>query len=441
MTFNDLSVDDMIYFIKNFDKRIIGNKKYYLLDIEQDDDLDEFEFDYTIIDKFTDMNDSIPIKRIFINTIDNTVDMKKWFNFLKVTYGEVILEIDNKEFIGICYNIYEKKYEILNHNDFYDILSEIYDNSPKYYSDNHEFINFYIYEKKSLTEIVDKLFSNTDSISILRRNFRVSDIIKNNTKLGNEKTIKNKLNEYIDFSGTYFPEKSISKNTLTENGRKLKLLLDNLRGYIINNFQNLKEIYKNNTKFKGTIDTFKKINLDDLKTINNFDIDDIKLSVRILYGYINSFNTITITLLDNLIIMQNFFNEFNNINKFAKLINNQDYIEYLKNFINLSGSLRTKKDFMEFKDLINNINKSNIFQYKESIMELKNHKIDTPNDIIEKFNKIFSQRDTQKNRYEIITQLIKEILSKYFPELNIKKISNVKFDDLDTEFKIELNLK
>ena len=74
-------------------------------------------------------------------------------------------------------------------------------------------------------------------------------------------------------------------------------------------------------------------------------------------------------------------------------------------------------------------------------MLLKNHKIDTPNDIIEKFNKIFSQRDTQKNRYVIITQLIKEILSKYFPELNIKKISNVKFDDLDTEFKIELNLK
>lgn len=353
-------------------------------------------------------------------------------------------------------------YKIMDSSDVVDEISEDYINGgQEYYDDNNEFISFDAHREMSFEKIASKLFNDSDSISIMRRNFRLGDIIKNNTKIGNiskwdadliVKT-KNKKHRYIDFAGDIDTDKSISKTILTDNAKKLRILLDNFRGYVISNFKRIKENAKKNTKkfTNNDIKTFKKLNLSELKTIENLELEgNLSITFNISYSSINN-GKLIISYYKNQVsykTLYKFYSDFEDMQKFSKLIENEEDIEYLKNFVNLSGDVKTSKDYYEFKKVITRISKKDIFKWKEPIMAIYSDNIKLSPETINRFKNFYEENVDEKNWYRIdlnnekinkgLVDLLHSVMSEYYPNLKASSysIKPIDSDNMDVEFKI-----
>lgn len=404
--------------------------------------------------------EAIPIRPRFIDMEKAFVkDFDTWFEYLENLVGEnIIWETDDYKCIGIK-KIEEEieneegdyetkfKYEIMSSEEFEDANRDYYnENSNEYYPDDYEFIDYDVYEEMSFREVTKKLFLNDDSVSIMRRNFRLGDIIKNNLSIGNLtgygvdteviKT-KNPNHNYLDFKGNSDTERSISKEILTSNGKKLMEILNNFRGYVIKNFAEIKdEFKKNKSKFsKEDIQTFKKIDLSNLKLINDIGTEDLKLNFRV---YLNNGR---ISLFDgNAISLYNFFKNYDNYKKIADLIQTENDINYLKNFVNLQGSIKTTKDYYDFKKLVNLVSKKDIFKYKNLIdmltplIEVTNTYIDK--ELLKEINDLYDKKSIrgsvgleEPEVKEIVIKLLKPYLKKW-KEIKIDEFNafNIKFE-------------
>lgn len=314
----------------------------------------------------------------------------------------------------------------------------------------------------SFEKVASNLFLDDDSISIMRRNFRTGDIIKNNTKLGNvdkwdtyngtkEIKTKNKRHSYIDFVGNTDNDKSISKFILTDNAKKLRELLDNFRGYVINNFKKIKENSKRDTKkfTDNDIKIFKKINLQDLKTIENLPLNnELSIILQISYSSINTGRfSIYHSNQGNNNTLYKFYSNFEDMHNFSKLIENEDDIEYLKNFVNLSGDIKTSKDYYDFKKIIARIAKKDIFRWKEPILSIySNDNIKLDQETINIFKKFYEENVDKRINYKVDLQnieinkklvvLLHSTISKYYPNLKLYSTVPIECDNMYSKFKI-----
>lgn len=410
--------------------------------------------------------EAIPIRPRFIDLEKAYVkDFNSWFEYLEELVGEnLVWKADDYKCIGIK-KIEEEiendegdyetkfKYEIMSLEEFEDANGDDYNNNAEqYYPHDHEFINFADYEKMSFDEVVEKLFYDNDSMSIMRRNFRLGDIIKNNLSIGNltgwrvttqvVKT-KNPAHKYLDFKGSSDPEKSISKEILTSNGKKLVELLNNFRGYVINNFAKIKaDFKKNKAKFsEKDIKTFKTLDLNTLKKINDVNLDDLRLNFTI---YLHSKNVSFYS--NTLQELSNFFVNFEDSKKLADLIQNKDDIDYLKNFVNLRGSIKTTKDYYDFKKLLSSIGKKNIFKYKDLIDKLTDllgkQTIKLNDELWKKIKDLHTQKafksDVDVNLPEVKDIVIK-FLNLYLKDINWSDIHIKEFDSINLTFSVKIN--
>ena len=421
-------------------------------------------------DNFKDRENlkAIPIKAKFIDTEVKWVDIDDWFNFLNEFYGQnIVYKIGDKKYVGIIKTEEEEqdsegnwetivKYEILTSYEFEEIISEDYNNnSEDNYPNNHEFINFENYREKTFEEVTKELFNDSDSISIMRRNFRLGDIIKNNLSIGNlniwrEKTktidTKNPNHKYLDFEGGTNVEKSLSKAILTDNGKKLLDLLNNFRGYVIKNFDKIKAEFKNKKqKFsEKDIEIFKKINIQDLKVVNNFNQTDIDLTIEINF---NLWNKIDLNLSSNIKTLGIFFKNFEDIQRFSNLIQNIDDIDYLKNFVNLKGFIKTTKDYYDFRKLVTSVSKKDIFKLKPVVSYLTSFKDGEIKINSETANKIKNFYKNSKSDYNLdlnnsaIKPLVESIIKEYLPNLKYKTLKVTDFNSYDIDVKINIPLK
>lgn len=409
--------------------------------------------------------EALPIKPRFIDIEKGRVkDFDGWFNYLNSLFDEnIVYEIDDSKFIGIKKweeeienenEDYEtvNKYSIFTSEEFEDLMQEDWNNhSEEYYPDDYKFINFDKYKIMSFDEVVKKLFLDGDSISIMRRNFRLGDTIKNNLSIGNltgygvdTEVIhtKNPAHKYLDFKGSGDPEKSLSKEILTSNGKKLVEILNNFRGYVINNFQKIKaEFKRNKAKFtEKDIQTFKKLNINTLKKVENFEIENLIINFTI---WLNS-KRVDFYLSSSLEEIGNFFLIFDDAKKLADLIENIDDIEYLKNFVNLEGYIKTTKDYYDFKKIIKSISNKNIFKYKGLIQKLQSlyeSKIRISDDISKEIKDIY-EKESVRGSVNVNLPEVKEVIIKfinsYLPNIKWSDLNIKEFDSIDIEFNVKV---
>ena len=396
----DISDYDRKSFIEdNFERKRYSGRQYYLIDGDKSLGISELDFDYTITNvksKFKNREElkSIPIRKEFIE--DDIIDVNAWLSYLKELLDIDIYEVDNSKFLGIEYNGKTKLYTILNDEEFEDYIRDYFaDNADCSVDTNKEFIDFEHYKEFPFEKVVEILMNNDNSMAIMRRNFRVNDVIKSNTKIGkldykysytanNEIKTKNIAHRYIDFEGSDFAsEKSISKIILTDNGKKLKLLLDNLRGYVIKNLPKIKADHKKNQqKFKKKdLEQYRKIDLNELKALLNtlatIDFNaGLELKFELNYGYTSqSMNGLKLMPSDQLNAIMEFADTFKNMIRIKELVKTKRDVDFLKNYVTDNGLLRTK-DFSTFRGLVTKISKYsaliNAYKYKGVIDGLNN---------------------------------------------------------------------
>jgi hypothetical protein len=157
---------------------------------------------------------------------------------------------------GDEYIAFDREGELL---DFEYAAREVYETGyvdREYHDKDHEFIVTKYYRDKSISSLMADVISDDNALSILRRNFRKNDIVRNNTKLGKgEKAVRYYYNatddgdatvkgskgyEYIDFVGKN-DYVSVSKNLFSDNAKNLVRVLDELRGHLIKNIDTIKK--------------------------------------------------------------------------------------------------------------------------------------------------------------------------------------------------------
>ena len=252
----------------------------------------------------------------------------------------------------------------------------------------------------SFEEVSKKLFNDSDSVAIMRRNFRDNDIIANNTKLGNiynrgynswlQREIPLKGDKsYTDFTSDREDKVSISKNVITNNGKKLLSVLNNIRGYSIKNFKELKNLHKLGSKFtKEDINNFVNLNIEILESIQNYDIyhpnytakiNLEKNMIEVQKNYITTLNFNYLRKIDSIISLLskiqnkydiNFLKSYLSKNKTP--INTEDKLVFYSNILN--NLLENREKLKKLLEFDNNIIKGRPITEEESD-DLKQTKI------------------------------------------------------------------
>ena len=223
-------------------------------------------------------------------------------------------------------------------------------------------------------------------------------------------------------------------------------LLNNFRGYVIKNFDKIKAEFKNKKqKFsEKDIEIFKKINIQDLKVVNNFNQTDIDLTIEINF---NLWNKIDLNLSSNIKTLGIFFKNFEDIQRFSNLIQNIDDIDYLKNFVNLKGFIKTTKDYYDFRKLVTSVSKKDIFKLKPVVSYLTSFKDGEIKINSETANKIKNFYKNSKSDYNLdlnnsaIKPLVESIIKEYLPNLKYKTLKVTDFNSYDIDVKINIPLK
>ena len=214
----------------------------------------------------------IPVPRSAIDE-DGSVDIGKWFDYLGSSLNAHFTEDKADRIIVIQRTNLE--YKILSAEEILEIGQEFESEKFDTYSNKHEFVSIKKIAKQSLTKITQSLFRDDNAMSILRRNFRANDVVRNNRNMGalpdkgfygNRVEItqtKNKQDTHLNFVGdpNLMNKFSVSKNILSDNGKNLQMLLDQLRGYMIKNYPAIKQAAKQT----ATVDK------DFMKRYNSFD--------------------------------------------------------------------------------------------------------------------------------------------------------------------------
>ena len=293
----DSEISEIIDSLKKY-----SSKRYIILstdDIYDIDDLKEKGISLSSNSKYVNSLNydnlyqlKLPFRKKFLEK-DGYIDLKKWFEYLS--------EISDKDFYehkGDTYLVIsidgDGTYSLVEMDDFSEIIyNKWYDSYDLSYDDDHKFIDFDYYNTLTFEEVSEKLFMYDNSVSIMRRNFRDNDIIANNTKLGGvyksywdspwkQKEIDLKGNKnYTDFTSDRQDKVSISKNVITNNGKKLISVLNSIRGYAIKNYKELKNRYKSNKFTKGDISIYQNLDYYYLTNINNMYNLQYNLSISL----------------------------------------------------------------------------------------------------------------------------------------------------------------
>jgi hypothetical protein len=466
------------YIKDNFERKRYGDIEYFLVNEDNNNESD-LNFEYTIVEDgdFSDFKNreslsSIPIPKEFID--DGWVDTDKWFNFLNEFYSKDLIVTYDKKYLGIEFDG-DNTYTILSAEEFDDYIREYFnDHADSSVSTDKKFIDFDKYEEFSFEDIVKKLMRDDDALAIMRRNFRVNDVIKNNTKLGNlnrwnDKEIKTRErpeeiksrpnNDYIDFEGSDFAsDKSISKIILTDNGKKLTNLLNNLKGYVIRNIEKIKDNFKKTSqKFKKEeIEQFKKIDMNELLTMlktlseTNFN-EGLKLNFELGYNWRVSRNNLEFLPSNKISSISNFSNIFKNLVNFRSLIKSKRDVDFLKNFVNEKGLLKTSKDLTKFRRLVTKIGVYDEviskYKYKEIIDKLnntfgsKNREIAIDEDIIKILKDNLKDHISGNNLFNKdfnIKEFLIKILQNEVPYIKVKNIEIIKIGGLNIDFTVDI---
>jgi hypothetical protein len=481
--FEDLSNDEIGYIIRKY------SEKHILIEDDFGATLTELGFETRLVDdiEIEDPNQiklfpeydkkqqerdelsKIPIPKSAIDE-DGFIDTDIWFDFLENEYNINLYSIDDRKYLAVGYDENYETYTIFDSDEFLQELADYYDSyygEKNLVSTSKEFIDYNKYREYSFEKIAKMVVNDDTARSIMRRNFRTNDVIKNNTKLGNlytshwdgwkqkEINTKNIKDKYTDFTASDLAsDKSISKMILTDNGKRLIYLLNDLRGYFLKNIENIKSNYKEKSKkFDKEIDRFRNINLNNLKNIldsvskMDFEKDSLEVDITINYNWSNR-KELTIQYNDEISTIEDFVENFKDIKNFKDLVKTKEDVEYLLNYVNEKGLLKTPLDFSKFRSFVTKLKKyeSKIENYKfnyiidilkskrrfnvnnESIDKIKNY---IENLIEEGVDKVSLKTD--KKLIEYSTQIIKDTL-----KLDIKKIEIINVDGLDVDLKITL---
>ena len=378
--------------------KLSSNQKY--IDTINYDDLSELK---------------LPFKKIFLNS-DGFIETKKWFEYLS--------KLSNKKFFKnyddyyLVIEKYDLSYSIKNAEEFEEHLEKIwYDWENNTYDYDYDFIDKSKYQKMSFEDVVKDLFDNTNSISIMRRNFRDNDIISNNTKLGSvysnswrqEELVIKGGDSYIDFSTDREDKVSISKNILTNNGKKLISVLNSIRGYAIKNYKDIKNKYKKVTITEEDINTYINLDFDLIKDLNKIYGLDYYVSINIFKEKIELRQTVKTKIIFSLI------NNLKNIIYLLRKLNNKENISYIKSYISKYKNPNSSEEPIIFyqnllkKLLINYKKLIKLKEFNEEILKGQNINHEEIVNLIDLYN-------TNKNLY--ISELY-NLIEKYYYKYNI----------------------
>jgi hypothetical protein len=146
-----------------------------------------------------------------------------------------------------------------------DILELVDETSDYYYHleekerENNDALFSSYYEKTKDSDpeyLMMQIMNNTTARALFRRFFRGTDLIRNVSKptSGDWRSQNYNLN-LNNFFETPYP--SLSKNLYTDSAKKLYILLNEFRGYVIRNIGNIKSTYKQNVQLdKNFFDFF-----------------------------------------------------------------------------------------------------------------------------------------------------------------------------------------
>jgi hypothetical protein len=189
------------------------------------------------------------------------------------TYDYILFDEEMKPF---------SKDDLSEHDDsFYEIIDNIKD---YYYVDYFKDELYQEYEKlykDKPIELIKRIVAYPQSTEciLLRRFFRSTDVLRNvvNTKKSNNKSIENIKDGPQFFYNINDGYKSLSKHLFTDRAKKLNILLDNFRGYLIKNFKELKTRFNTNYK-NNKLDYF-------INALNSIDIGFLSTILDILSQY------------------------------------------------------------------------------------------------------------------------------------------------------------
>jgi predicted house-cleaning noncanonical NTP pyrophosphatase (MazG superfamily) len=240
--------------------------------------------------------------------------------------------------------------ELLKFDDygFYEYVRE--ENNER---NNQIYIDFYDeFFKLSLPELTDKLFNNSTARAIFRRLFRGTDLLRNVSKPTTGKWQNINYNFSLNnFFETPYP--SLSKKLYTENAKKLYVLLNEFRGYVIRNIGNIKSTYKQNIKLDQNFFSFFK---------NLFETNRYYSNERYLVALTNPEN------------IEFFFNNFRTVNFQINFWLRSYSKEKFNTIINLPQSMDLILDLYEltpkligfinqYKDIISKVDDNYLIQF------------------------------------------------------------------------------
>jgi hypothetical protein len=360
-------IDDIINSMKrwNTDYIILSSDDIY--DIE---DLKEKGISLSSNSKYVNNIDydnlsqlKLPFRKKFLEQ-DGYIKVKEWFEYLS--------NLSNKYFYENNDNIYlviskdgDESYNLVDKDDFNEKLSRDWNESDDvFYDSGHAFIDFEMYKKMSFEEVSKKLFNDDNSVAIMRRNFRDNDIIANNTKLGNiynrgynswlqrEIPLKGDKN-YTDFTSDREDKVSISKNVITNNGKKLLSVLNNIRGYSIKNFKELKNLHKLGNKFtKEDINNFVNLNIEIFESIQNYVIYHPNYTAKINLEK----NMIEVEKNYKTTLNFNYLRKIDSIISLLSKIQNKYDINLLKSYLSKNKTpINTEDKLVFYSNILNNL--------------------------------------------------------------------------------------
>lgn len=303
---------------------------------------------------------------------DNYIKIKEWFDFIKTRYSHEFYVIDTERYLVIDdiaqnsaskysnYNGSKRQvdgapFAIMTESEMMDDATDNYESNDSF-SSTHEFIDIKEFSKKSLSELFSWIFNDSDAMSILRRNFRLNDVVRNNRNMGTLKsrydksatiTTTNPAHDYINYrAGEFQNEYSLSKNILSDNGKRLKVLLDQLRGYMIKNYAAIKQQTKTKKVFdKQMLNDFKSFKILELKWLEKALTEwDGAYVVEFFKNY-----SVQRTETPFCIILRT-------LDKYEAAKRVMDMVEFddITNIVAQNG-ITNRENFQECKELINNI--------------------------------------------------------------------------------------
>jgi len=342
--------DKKLFYIKKYDFYFFKADLYKIID----------DFDQNIVEKLRYEFKRNNYLSIFEDKIDTMIEV-----LLNIEFEEGLYQVDRMSSDSLIEYCEKKRREVL----------------IKEYDSNVVF-----YKSKPLKEIVELIFNrNSHALAILRRYFRYNNLIVNDTNLESEDRIIFSITK----DNNFFYENgyaSLGKNLFTNNAKNLLRILDELRGYLIKNFQSIKQ----NNNILSRKKYIKYLEFIDFLSTKEFVNNTIIKFFNLEYYFNIEFNGLVkkINLTPVVYGVSEFQNFLNSINEFKDLYDDKK-VEY-----KLSETIyKEYTDFLKTDKLqkfINEFNKYNrvkkaisIIDYDSFFKELSSNGIS--NELIEKY--------------------------------------------------------